>query len=119
MSCPVIKSWPDLYIGSDYGPHDFTFTDANGSGLNLSGWSAYCQIRSSAGGSLILNLAPSGVDNATEGVFRIDIPYTDTSGLTAGRGKAIDFVLKDPANNVYVPVFTGTIDIFQGVSVVS
>lgn len=61
----------------------FAYKDANGSAINLTGYTGKCQIRTAVGGTLVLEEIPT--INASTGVITLTFTAAETALLTSPR----------------------------------
>lgn len=79
--------------------------DEDGVVVDLTGYTAYAEIRADEDGAVILNLAPT-ITDATGGEITIAKTAAQTASLTAGRYRW-DLLLKDGSNKTTGPYIVG------------
>lgn len=95
-----------LTIGSTFGPITFTGKDANGDPADLTGYTAYAEVRTSSGSTVIIDLSPEITDELGGEITIPAITDEATAGLTAGKYQW-DMLLEDSSGAVKTPILEG------------
>lgn len=96
-----------LWRGATFGPVVVTCLDGAGAAVNLTGWSAFADVRVAAGKRKVLDLQPA-ILVGTDG--KVTIPgFTDeqTTGLPHG-SFVWDLILEQPAGERLGPILAGS-----------
>jgi hypothetical protein len=97
-----------LYRGTTFA-QTFTCKDSNLVVVNLTGWSAYAQVRTDPQKHLVLDLAPT-ITDPTGG--EVSISFTDEETALMVPGDFVwDFVLERPSGERLGPFLAGTFTI--------
>ena len=106
----------DIYIdqGSDFTATFPPVTDNTGNVVDLSGYTAVCQIRRSYATIYAVQMTIDDSEFA-EGVITITLDNGETAGLAPTRW-VYDITIQDPINSTVVKVFEGLATVNPGVS---
>lgn len=107
----------DLEIsrGTNFGPVEIT-CKADGVVVPLAGYSAYAEVRKSAGGTVILDLAPVIEDEDAIGLITLpEVSHTLTDDIPAMDAKW-DLILQDPSGKRLPPIIGGRVSINQPIT---
>lgn len=103
-----------LWRGTTFGPVEITCNDGNGDAVDLSDWSAFAEVRASAGKHLILDLEPS-IPTGTDG--KVVFGFTDEQTEEMPHGEFVwDLVLEKPTGEKLGPILAGTFTIKTAVT---
>jgi hypothetical protein len=104
-----------LWRGTTFGPVEVTCLDGAGAAVDLTGWSAFAEVRAAAGKHRVLDLQPAiltGIDG------KVTIPgFTDEQTLNMPHGDYVwDLVLERPTGERLGPVLAGSFTIQSAVT---
>tara|TARA_R100001463_G_scaffold47083_1_gene95863 strand:+ start:2825 stop:3169 length:345 start_codon:yes stop_codon:yes gene_type:complete len=107
----MIAAKLDILInkGTTLGPIVINCKDSNNSSLDLSGWSVYAHVRSSADTAIIVDLSPT-ITNATDGAIQITKTDEQTSALAVG-SYFWDLLLENSSGERLGPFLAGSCDV--------
>ncbi len=106
----------DLYIdqGSDFSATLPPVTKPDGTVLNLTGYTAKCQIRRSYATNFAVQLTTT-IPTPANGVIVLSLPSSQTSGLSPFR-YVYDVIIEEVATSFITKVFEGLVIVNPGVS---
>jgi hypothetical protein len=114
-----MASTPDITIrrGLTWRGMSLFCKDENGEPVPLAGWSAYSQIRKTADGPLVLDLAPTIAADDADGLITIPpVNPAATSQLPPGE-HVYDVILEDPeGNRLDPPLITAKVTISRTIT---
>jgi len=86
--------------------------------LDLTGWSAFAEVRASSGGSVVLDLAPSITDAAGGEITLTTLTDEQTALLPAGNYQW-DLLLEDASGEIFGRVLAGRFSIIDKITLSS
>lgn len=98
-----------IYTGTTFGPVTLTCRDAEGVLVDLTGWTAYAEVRKTEGGPVIVDLEPV-ITDAGGGVVTLGLSKEDTAALPVG-GYLWDILLQRPTGERLGPYVAGKVSI--------
>src|SRR5688572_3493488 len=100
--------------GITFGPIVFYCADEEEVAVDLTGWTAYAEVRSGPGGSVVFDLQPQITDPAA-GEITIEATDEQTAELTPGLFRW-DLILENPAGERLGPYLVGSCNISAPIS---
>jgi hypothetical protein len=102
--------------GLTFGPVEITCKDAAGNPVDLTGWTAWAEVRRSQGESVILDLTPQ-ITDAPAGKITLSKSREDTAGLRITGSKYFwDLILARPNGDRIGPIVAGTVQIVSTIT---
>jgi hypothetical protein len=95
-----------LITGTTFGPVVITCKDSEDAAVDLTGWSAFAEVRQSVNAAVVLDLAPE-VTDAAAGEITIALSDEDTADLTPG-SFVWDLILENAAGQRLGPYVAGS-----------
>ena len=96
----------ELYRGTTFGPYEITCKGADGEPVDLTGWSAFAQVRAAIGKSVVLDLEPS-IPTGVDGKIVFGKTYEQTVVIPVCGDFIWDLVLEKPTGEIIGPVLAG------------
>lgn len=98
-----------IFQGVAFAPGVLTYNDANGNAVNIAGWTANAEARTTPCGPVVIDLAPQ-ISNGAAGEISLDKNTAQTTNFCAMRG-GWDLVLTAPNGERIGPVYAGRIGV--------
>jgi hypothetical protein len=104
----------ELKIGTTFGPVLLRCKDGAGEAVDLTGWTAYADVRVKPGAAVVFGLAPA-ISDAAAGEITLGKTDEQTAALTPGRYKW-DLILETPDGKRLGPYVAGACIVSQPIT---